>query len=249
MSSKKHKHARITFNDSKSDHRNTSRFKEKDEETNERPCFISHLQPEILPMELMKTLLVTRGAGEDIQKEQSLERITQLFYKHITSKPQRIYRQNRRGKELTKNRGKNVSAKSDFQEDYKIMKGSNPLKSSEEKLNLDTSTTSRLKRPITCIDSPEKKIKLSSSSKSSSFDSIKIVNRSEVKKNVSEDGDKKESEKTKINDTSSISKSLVVVNKKIKLDRGGSSASSLSPKSSPEVKEEKPKKRAPIAWP
>lgn len=59
MSSKKHKHSRITFNDSKSDHRNTSRFKEKDEETNERPCFISHLQPEVLPMELMKTLLVT----------------------------------------------------------------------------------------------------------------------------------------------------------------------------------------------
>ncbi|RXG54790.1 hypothetical protein Avbf_06691 [Armadillidium vulgare] len=199
MSSKKHKHSRITFNDSKSDHRNTSRFKEKDEETNERPCFISHLQPEVLPMELMKTLLVTRGAGEDIQKEH--------------------------------------------------MKGSNPLKSSEEKLNLDTSTTSRLKRPITCIDSPKKKIKLSSSSKSSSFDSIKIINRSEAKKNVSEDSDK-ESEKTKINDTSSSSKSLVVVNKKIKLDRGGSSsASSLSPKSSPEVKEEKPKKRAPIAWP
>lgn len=64
------------------------------------------MQPEILPVQFMETILKERGIGASLLVNADRKTIVKIFYKHISPKYQREYRENRRGKILKRARQK-----------------------------------------------------------------------------------------------------------------------------------------------
>ncbi|XP_064092265.1 uncharacterized protein LOC135205483 [Macrobrachium nipponense] len=75
---------------------------EEEEKKNE----ISYMQPEILPVQFMETILKERGISSSLLVNADRKTIVKIFYKHISPKYQRDYRENRRGKILKRARQK-----------------------------------------------------------------------------------------------------------------------------------------------
>ncbi|KAK7025484.1 hypothetical protein SK128_011680 [Halocaridina rubra] len=67
---------------------------------------ISFLQPEILPLHIMENILKQRGFSPALIAKTDRRDVIKYFYKHISPKFQRDYRDNRRGKILKKMRAR-----------------------------------------------------------------------------------------------------------------------------------------------
>lgn len=142
---------------------------------------IIYLQPEILPVQVMLDVLSKRGMKPASLQLAERAHIIALFHKYVSPKHQREYRDNRRGKILTKMRRKleKKSSEEDWQKLVMESKTSSLLSSTNVVLG-DSAARERLKPPPSCINSDRKKITLGTATKSScsDLDSIVIKRRS-----------------------------------------------------------------------
>ncbi|KAK3870493.1 hypothetical protein Pcinc_024285 [Petrolisthes cinctipes] len=158
------------------------------EEEKESP--ISYLQPEILPIEVMKDLLREKGLSTTLLEETDKTEIVQLFYKHVSPKFQRDYRNNRRGKLLKRMRERKEKKVDDYSWKKMVVEstGKVPTLSSSSSVSLEnTPGAERLKPPTSCIDPSRKTIKLGGSTKtttSAASTGLDFV----IKKRSSDDG-------------------------------------------------------------
>lgn len=129
------------------------------------------LYPELLSqdrlVEILRQRYIRRTDLEQLQKDELVD----LYYKFIIPLPQRTYRQNRRGQEMTRRQAtmenqRVTSSQGEENSDRKRMRNSGPESRFLTSYNLP-STGERIKPPPSCIDFGKKKIKLSSGSATS----------------------------------------------------------------------------------
>ncbi|KAG7162755.1 putative Developmental protein-like, partial [Homarus americanus] len=160
--------------------------------TEEKQEKLSYLQPEILQMQVMVDLLKERGVKSPGLQQADRARIIALFYKYVSPKHQREYRDNRRGKILTKMREKR-ERKTEVEDWQKLVmesKGRSSLLSSTNTIEGDSAAAGeRLKPPPSCINPERKVIKLSGTAKTSgsSLDFIVIKRRNSEESEPSPD--------------------------------------------------------------
>ncbi|XP_071531091.1 uncharacterized protein [Panulirus ornatus] len=217
---------------------------------------VSYLQPEILPVQVMVDVLKERGMKSATLQQVDRAQIIAMFYKHVSPKHQRDYRDNRRGKILKKIRQRREIKTKD--EDWKklVVESKDKVESKDRPLvSTDAALSSsagkeRLKPPPSCINSERKKIKLRGSAKTSGdLDFIVIKRRSseesesspenKVKRLSQEEGDSKDKRK-EVDESQQEAKKLKVEN--------GQEKQSSDLVSSENGKKEKVK-RKPISWP
>ncbi|XP_068211521.1 ashwin-like [Palaemon carinicauda] len=112
---------------------------------------ISYMQPEILPVQFMETILKERGISSSALLNADRKTIVKIFYKHISPKYQREYRENRRGKILKKARQKR-ERKIDSEDWKKLVIDPKDIKSSSQytskhSSSYGSSSRDRLKPP------------------------------------------------------------------------------------------------------
>ncbi|KAK3582037.1 hypothetical protein CHS0354_025643 [Potamilus streckersoni] len=155
------------------------------------------LYPEILSHSDIVNLFKQRCIKVDGLEKLEKHKLVELFYRYILPLPQRKYRLNRRGRLMTKNqiqlaKKRKLSSTTTQDEGEPVLK-----KKSSGLLNsfdLGSSSSERIKNPVTCINMERKTIKLGSSKRdlsktslSSSVSNIKLTS----------DSSKKETEDTK----------------------------------------------------
>ncbi|XP_069689831.1 ashwin-like [Periplaneta americana] len=134
-------------------------------------------QPELLNETLLRQILEQRCVKLQSMNTMTKAQLVEIFYRVAVPLPQRIYKENRRGKLLTKMRGKQErsSRKSEpIDKKSNITYGLSEASTSRD--HGSHNTGDRLKPPPDAINFERKKIKLnsSSSSRSDDLDSIQI---------------------------------------------------------------------------
>ncbi|XP_069170210.1 uncharacterized protein [Procambarus clarkii] len=213
---------------------------------------ISYLQPEILPVEVMLDVLKKRGIKSANLHQAERAHIITLFHKYVSPKHQREYRDNRRGKILTKMRRK--LEKDSGEEDWKKLvmesKDRSSLISSTNVVLGDSAARERLKPPPSTINSDRKKIKLAATANTSgtTLDFIVIKRRSSEDSELSSSNKlqrlpQEEKSQNKRKDSEECQKEA----KKIKLVNGQEKSTSegISSEDEKKLKSE----RKPISWP
>lgn len=165
------------------------------------------LYPELLSQERLVEILrqryIRRTDLDQLQKDELVD----LYNKYIIPLPQRTYRNNRRGQEMTKRqaameKNRASSLQEEKSSDKKRKMNSGPESRFLTSYNLPSSGE-RIKPPPSCIDFGKKKIKLSSGSKTSTENKTSIntaVGKLPLKRNSASSGIDHESECSKETD-------------------------------------------------
>ncbi|KAK4292970.1 hypothetical protein Pmani_034293 [Petrolisthes manimaculis] len=222
----------------------------QNEVEDEKESSISYLQPEILPIEVMKDLLREKGLSTTLLEKTDKTEVIQLFYKHVSPKFQRDYRNNRRGKLLKRMRERKEKKVDDCSWKKMVVEstGKAPSLSSSSVSLENTPGAERLKPPPSCIDPSRKTIKLGGSTKtatSAASPGLDFV----IKKRSSDDGSTGDKTKKLHVSTNGEEKRKTSSpppsseTKKLKRDNSQEKSTDLSDS------HEEQSKRKPIKWP
>lgn len=140
----------------------------------DKECSVFHfLQPELLNETALKQILELRCVKLPNMKAMSKAQLVEIFYRVAVPLPQRKYKDNRRGRLLTRMRRKQERSRQKTETAEK--KSSITYGFSEASTSHRHGTADRLKPPPDTINFERKKIKLSSSSsRSDDLESIQI---------------------------------------------------------------------------
>ncbi|XP_060584673.1 ashwin-like [Ruditapes philippinarum] len=153
---------------------------------------IDWMYPDLMPRDELVSILKQRYIKTESLELLNKDELVELYNEYIIPLPQRKYRPNRRGREMTKKQI--IASKKRRLESSDEASDDQPKNKRRSTGNLLTSfdlpasgTGDRLKPPPSCINFEKKKIKLSNSTKPSSdmvsscLDNITIKKRKEVK--------------------------------------------------------------------
>ncbi|XP_061169549.1 ashwin-like [Saccostrea echinata] len=148
------------------------------------------LYPELLSEEKLVQILRQRYIRHTDLTQLAKEQLVDLYYKYIIPLPQRTYRNNRRGREMTKRQIVQAKKrKSSLTEvgspDKKKVKSVGSESRFLTSFNLPSSGSGeRIKPPPSCINFEKKKIKLSSSSTSSKAGTVTKLSEEKTKTSI-----------------------------------------------------------------
>eukprot|EP00105_Crassostrea_gigas_P029394 XP_011451329.1 PREDICTED: ashwin [Crassostrea gigas] len=213
------------------------------------------LYPELMSQDKLVKILrqryIRRTDLEQLQKDELVD----LYYKYIIPLPQRTYRKNRRGQEMTRRQAamekkKGTSFQGEESSDRKRTRNSGPESRFLTSYNLPSSGE-RIKPPPSCIDFGKKKIKLSSGSATSTENKSSTntaVGKVTLKRNSASSGidHKSEFSKESGHDNMSVSpKKTIKLNNKLSVsasqtDTNSSKMGECTPVNSSETSEHQP---------